>query len=68
MLLGRCWFDRARTEQARECLANYHRDWNHRMGVFRETPVHDWSSHCHDAMITLAMGLRETVKPRYRRP
>ena len=65
MLLGRCWFDRVRTERSRECLANYHRDWNDRMGVFRETPVHDWSSHCADAMRTLAMGLRETAKPHY---
>lgn len=65
MLLGRCWFDRGRTERMRECLANYHREWKDKMGVFRETPVHDWSSDCADAMRTLAMGLRETEKPRY---
>jgi len=67
-LLGRCWFDRERTDRARECLANYHCDWNDRMGVFRETPVHDWSSDCADAMRTLAMGLRETAKPSYYEP
>jgi hypothetical protein len=29
------------------------------MGVFKDAPVHDWSSHAADAVRTLAMGLRE---------
>ncbi len=59
MLLARCWFDRLKTERLRECLAHYHRDFNDRMGVFKDAPVHDWSSHAADAARTLAMGLRE---------
>ncbi len=59
MLLPRCWFDRVKTERLRECLAHYHRDFNDRMGVFKDAPVHDWSSHASDAARTLAMGLRE---------
>jgi hypothetical protein len=62
MLLGRCWFDRARTERARECLAHYHRDFNDKMGVFRDAPVHDWSSHGADALRTLAMGIQDAVR------
>jgi hypothetical protein len=62
MLLARCWFDRARTERLRECLAYYHRDYNDKMGVYRDAPVHDWSSHAADAARTLAMGLRETTQ------
>ena len=64
MLLGRCWFDRGKTERLRECLAHYHRDFNDRMGVFKDAPVHDWSSHAADSVRTLAMGLREhTERP-----
>jgi hypothetical protein len=59
MLLPRCWFDRRLTDRLRECLSHYHRDFNDRMGVFKEAPVHDWSSHSADAFRTLAMGLRE---------
>ena len=59
MLLARCWMDRGRTERLRECLLHYHRDFNDRMGVFKDAPVHDWSSHAADAVRTLAMGLRE---------
>jgi hypothetical protein len=59
MLLPRCWMDRGRTERLRECLAHYHRDFNDKMGVFKDAPVHDWSSHASDAVRTLAMGLKE---------
>jgi hypothetical protein len=62
MLLGRCWFDRQRTERARECLAHYHRDFNDKMGVFRDAPVHDWSSHGADALRTLAMGIQDAAR------
>jgi phage terminase large subunit len=59
MVLGRCWFDRDRTVRGRECLAHYRRDFNDKMGIYKNSPVHDWSSHGSDAMRTLAMGLRE---------
>jgi len=59
LLLPRCWMDKAKTERLRECLAHYHRDFNDKMGVFKDVPVHDWSSHAADGMRTLAMGLRE---------
>jgi hypothetical protein len=59
LMLPRCWMDRAKTERLRECLAHYHRDFNDRMGVFKDAPVHDWSSHAADAARTLAMGLRD---------
>ncbi len=59
MLLGRCWFDNVRTARLRECMAHYHRDFNDKMGVFKATPVHDWSSHAADGFRALAMGLLE---------
>jgi hypothetical protein len=59
MLLPRCWMDRQRTERLRECMVYYHRDFNDRLGVFKDAPIHDWSSHCCDAVRTLAMGLKE---------
>lgn len=60
MLLSRCWFDRERTKRGLECLTHYRRDFNDKMGVFKNAPVHDWSSHSADAARTLAMGLRES--------
>jgi hypothetical protein len=46
MLMARCWFDRVTTRRGRECLAHYHREYNDKAGIFRDTPKHDWSSHC----------------------
>lgn len=64
MLLGRCWFDREKTARGRECLAHYRRDFNDKMGIYKASPIHDWSSHAADSFRTLAMGLRETqAKP-----
>jgi hypothetical protein len=64
LLLGRCWFDRDRTTRGRECLAHYRRDFNDRMGIYKDTPIHDWSSDSSDALRYLAMGLREsTARP-----
>jgi phage terminase large subunit len=60
MLLGRVWMDKTKAARLRECLAHYHRDFNHKMGVFKDQPIHDWSSHGADAFRALAMGLRET--------
>lgn len=61
MLLGRCWFDRERTTRGRECLAHYRRDFNDKMGIYKDSPVHDWASDGADALRYLAMGLRETM-------
>jgi hypothetical protein len=32
-----------------ECLQNYRREKNEKLGEFRSTPVHDWASHGADA-------------------
>jgi phage terminase large subunit len=59
MMLGRAWFDRESTTRGRECLAHYRRDFNDKMGIYKDAPLHDWASHSADAMRYLAMGLRE---------
>lgn len=64
LMLGRTWFDRDKTVRGRECLAHYRRDFNDKMGIYRDTPVHDWASDSADAMRYLAMGLRETTPTR----
>jgi hypothetical protein len=36
-------------------LRSYHREWDAERKCFRETPVHDWSSHTADAFRYLAV-------------
>jgi hypothetical protein len=59
MLIPRCWFDSELTKPGLEALRQYHRAYNERLRSFRNTPVHDWSSHAADAFRYLAVGLRE---------
>lgn len=37
-----------------DCLDNYRKDWDDRLGVYRSTPRHDWASHGAKAFETLA--------------
>lgn len=54
---GRLWFDERACQQGLECLRNYRREMNQRLGELKPEPVHDWASHGADAMRYLCMGL-----------
>jgi phage terminase large subunit len=57
MVWPRCWFDEAKTQRGLECLQNYRRELNEKLGEFRSTPVHDWASHGADAFRYLAVAI-----------
>ena len=72
MVLPRCWFDEGKTMRGLDCLRNYRREFNDKLGEFKPTPVHDWASHGADAFRYLAVAIQED-KPaieqkRYRPP
>lgn len=55
----RCWFDAVRCEQGIIALMNYRREFNERLKVFIEKPVHDWASHPSDSFRYLTKALSE---------
>jgi phage terminase large subunit len=57
MVFPRCWFDESKTSRGLECLQNYRRELNEKLGEFRSTPVHDWASHGADAFRYLAVAI-----------
>ena len=57
-LLPRCYFSEARTVDGLDALSLYRREKDPRLDILRATPVHDWTSHAADAMMTLAMGIK----------
>ena len=63
MLLPRCWFDAERCRRGLEALRQYRTEWDDKRKVFRDRPLHDWTSHAADAFRYLAMGLRAPGKP-----
>lgn len=58
-LLPRCWFDEKRCERGVEALKSYRREYDERLRVYRDKPLHDWASHGADAFRYLAMGLKQ---------
>lgn len=49
LMLSRCWFDVERCARGIEALKQYRREWDGKRQVWRERPLHDWSSHAADA-------------------
>lgn len=68
MIFPRCWFDEAKTKRGIECLSNYRREYNDKMGEFKATPVHDWASHAADAWRYVAVALQDDVERTKRKP
>ena len=62
-MLPRCYFLESRTEQGVKCLESYRKEWNDKLGCFRDRPLHDWSSHTADAARYMAAIEQGTRKP-----
>ncbi len=60
MVWPRCWFDESKTARGLECLQNYRRELNEKLGEFRSTPVHDWASHGADGFRYMAVSIDRT--------
>lgn len=41
-------FDKTKCARLIECLGAYQKEWNDKMGEFKSSPLHDWSSHFAD--------------------
>jgi hypothetical protein len=64
LLFPMAWFDAEKCKRGIECLTNYRREYNEKMGEFKATPVHDWASHGADAFRYVAVGLKERKAPK----
>lgn len=63
MLLPRCWFDADNCARLIESLEAYRKEFDHKQQVFKDRPLHDWSSHACDAMRVGAIGKRAARLP-----
>jgi hypothetical protein len=71
LTIPRCWFDAKACERGLRHLRQYRADWDEDRKVFKDTPLHDESSHAADAFRYLAVAWREIqqvidVKPKGR--
>lgn len=50
-----CRFHKTKCDIGLQLLRHYHREWDADKKMYLDTPVHDFSSHCADAMRTMAL-------------
>jgi len=65
-LFSRFWFDEKRCRHGIECISQYRYEYDEKKGVFRDSPLHDWASHCADSLRQLAMGWQEVLTQKER--
>lgn len=61
-IFPRLWIDKERCKQFLRAIENYHKEYDPVKKVFKDNPLHDWSSNFADALRYLAIGLREVKK------
>lgn len=59
MALPRMWFDADKCKEGIEALKLYRREWDSDKKVFRDRPLHDWTSHAADAARYMALAWQE---------
>lgn len=55
-LLSRCYFDETKCRRGIDALREYKKQWNEKMMVYSNEPLHNWASHGTDAFQTLALA------------
>lgn len=58
-VLPQCWFDETACERGIDALSSYRKEWDDKLKMFRDKPLHDWSSHGADAFRYFAVGFKE---------
>jgi hypothetical protein len=55
-LVGAHWFDKLACAQGIKCLDGYQYEWDDKLGVWSNEPLHNWASHGADAWRQFAQG------------
>lgn len=55
--LSRCYFDENKCKQGIKALESYKKEWNDKLGCYRDSALHDWSSHCADSFRYLCTAI-----------
>ncbi|WRQ11926.1 terminase large subunit [Serratia phage vB_SlqS_ZDD2] len=55
-ILERCVFDERRTEEGVKMLESYRKEWDEKRGMWKDKPLHDFTSHCADAFRYFAVA------------
>lgn len=60
--LPKCWLDQTKCAEGIKALKAYRKEWDEKLGTWKNEPLHDWASDPADAFASLAMGLKPERK------
>lgn len=67
-ILPQSWFDEAKCGDGLKCIRSYRKAWDDKGGCWKDSPLHDWSSHGASAFSTSALAdVREVIAPSQKR-
>ncbi len=55
--LPKAWIDEKNCSTGIKCLKNFKRDWDDKLGCWKNRPRHDWAMHGYDGLECLVRGL-----------
>lgn len=59
LMTSRLFIDKNKCKSLIKSLEHYHREWDEKKKIYKNAPLHDWSSHYSDALRYLAVGLNK---------
>jgi len=59
MVLSKCWFDEEKTAELVKALKSYRKEWDDKLGKFKDRPLQDWSCDPADAFRYMALGHKD---------
>jgi phage terminase large subunit len=60
-IFPRIYFDESKTKHLIKCIENYRKEFDTNHNVYKNRPVHDWSSHGADAMRYVAIAVKRFI-------
>lgn len=62
-MLFMTYFNKEKTQRLIDCLCNYSKEYNEKMGTYKNYPVHNWASHGVDAYQTMTLAIVNKLIP-----
>jgi hypothetical protein len=59
-MLNRFFFDQTKCEKGIKAVESFRKEWNEKLGCYREKSYHDWASHGSKALIYAAEAVQKT--------
>jgi len=60
-ILHKCYFDEENCDKLIKALGEYRKEWDDKLGTFKNKPLHNCASHPCDAFRLMAMGIQNVI-------